>query len=705
MPSRASGASATLPKRRSSGANLPNTWSPPTDVRNELLASLRRSASSRQVVGRTSDTARTMPRKLHRRSSAGSKSAKHTRQQASKSIPALFSSKIRRKTQRLKPAPDAHGRGVDATNTWGAPVSPPAPPNSRISSPASKETQSQLCKARGKFNAQGSDGKDNVDEDTIHQKPAFMKSPVRDPARAVSHRLPSRGVSRNTSRSSRTRSTPLIQPQSAYTFAIAKRKTVHSAVVNAVPTAHPSFKGESHAPPPPPPARRGPPLVRRSEQDIKSPKKTVSKSAQFGSKYPIPPPPDQKVKARIQAAIKDGEEGSWTWAGPAMETIARKTSRLRKTKAAKLGRIWLADEIKKSDDHIAQTRQLLQSLERYKSNLVNKVKYGDKNPPVPRGKPPRSTQRLSGKKKKKRRWRPIKNVRKFLAWATSFLRSNDKKKHQDVAGTGAVAHSSIDVAIDVPSNATAESKASKLKSHSLRVSKGTHSRRRASVVFKTSLEDLVKDEDDICNVGVPRVVIETLDAIWCRGLLVEGIFRKCGNSDEVAAIAKRLELERSATVDWASLEIHVISGVLKKFIRNLTEPLIPYDMYDRVIALDRAKKTHEAFEYVISSLPEVHWRTFRLLFTLFKEIVKFKNVNKMDARNLAIVFAPNILRMRDESTAKFLADMKCQHRVVKHMIHVYDATTEGEQLYASLRAPKPKPAKAASTVPKVPRLL
>lgn len=62
----------------------------------------------------------------------------------------------------------------------------------------------------------------------------------------------------------------------------------------------------------------------------------------------------------------------------------------------------------------------------------------------------------------------------------------------------------------------------------------------------------------------------------------------------------------------------------------------------------------------------------------------------VDERNVTIVFAPNILRNREETTSSFVADMKSQHRIIKTMIAEYDASPDSDAMYAKMRAPKAK---------------
>lgn len=69
----------------------------------------------------------------------------------------------------------------------------------------------------------------------------------------------------------------------------------------------------------------------------------------------------------------------------------------------------------------------------------------------------------------------------------------------------------------------------------------------------------------------------------------------------MTSIAKRLEIERNATVDWENIDVHVVAYavIIKKFIRNLAGrpahslPYVRSVLYEDIISLDKAKRTLE----------------------------------------------------------------------------------------------------------------
>lgn len=70
-----------------------------------------------------------------------------------------------------------------------------------------------------------------------------------------------------------------------------------------------------------------------------------------------------------------------------------------------------------------------------------------------------------------------------------------------------------------------------------------------------------------------------------RGMTVEGIYRACGSSDAIDALRERFEAHwEQADGYLRSVEdVHVITGLLKLYLRLLPLPLITFEAYPMYI--------------------------------------------------------------------------------------------------------------------------
>lgn len=92
-------------------------------------------------------------------------------------------------------------------------------------------------------------------------------------------------------------------------------------------------------------------------------------------------------------------------------------------------------------------------------------------------------------------------------------------------------------------------------------------------------------------------------------------------------------------------DVHVIASVLKSYLRELPEPLLTYELYDKLI--DAAKIPSEerrldAISEVLGELPITNYDNLRYLIKFLSELPKNPK-NKMTSSNIAIVIAPNLL--------------------------------------------------------------
>lgn len=67
-------------------------------------------------------------------------------------------------------------------------------------------------------------------------------------------------------------------------------------------------------------------------------------------------------------------------------------------------------------------------------------------------------------------------------------------------------------------------------------------------------------------------------------------------------------------------------------------------------------------------LPEHHYETLRYLMAHLSKIVYHCDTNKMEAKNLAIVFGPTLLRASDDNMVAMVTDMPHQCRIVESLI-------------------------------------
>ncbi|KAJ8784213.1 hypothetical protein J1605_008543, partial [Eschrichtius robustus] len=160
---------------------------------------------------------------------------------------------------------------------------------------------------------------------------------------------------------------------------------------------------------------------------------------------------------------------------------------------------------------------------------------------------------------------------------------------------------------------------------------------------------------------VPLVITRCTTEIEQRALSVQGIYRVSGSRVRVERLCQAFENGR-ALVDLSGNSPHDVSSVLKRFLQELTDPVVPFHLYDAFISL--AKTLHadpghdpgtpspspeviRSLKTLLVQLPDSNYNTLRhLVAHLFRVAAQYEE-NKMSANNLGIVFGPTLLRLPD----------------------------------------------------------
>jgi len=146
---------------------------------------------------------------------------------------------------------------------------------------------------------------------------------------------------------------------------------------------------------------------------------------------------------------------------------------------------------------------------------------------------------------------------------------------------------------------------------------------------------------------IPYLVQSAIDTIRARGLTVEGIFRVSGSLQRIKELQDMYD--KGTPVDLSKEpDIHAIAGLLKRYLRELPEPIIPFSMYNDLIAAATDEKTPIDVKcaFIQAQLCELDPTAFFILdqlIQLLSEIAAHSQENKMTASNLAVVMAPNIM--------------------------------------------------------------
>nr|XP_020457207.1 rho GTPase-activating protein 22-like isoform X2 [Monopterus albus] len=178
---------------------------------------------------------------------------------------------------------------------------------------------------------------------------------------------------------------------------------------------------------------------------------------------------------------------------------------------------------------------------------------------------------------------------------------------------------------------------------------------------------------------VPVVVEQCVCFIREHGLKEEGLFRAPGQTNHVRELQDAFDHGEKPVFD-STTDVHTVASLLKLYIRELPEPIIPFSKYTQFLScaqLLTKDKEMGIIELVkqVKSLSQVNYNLLKYICKFLDEVQSHSCENKMSVQNLATVFGPNILRPRVEDPVTMMEGSS----QVQHLMTVL--ISEHSQLY------------------------
>ncbi|XP_044151194.1 LOW QUALITY PROTEIN: rho GTPase-activating protein 21 [Bufo gargarizans] len=212
------------------------------------------------------------------------------------------------------------------------------------------------------------------------------------------------------------------------------------------------------------------------------------------------------------------------------------------------------------------------------------------------------------------------------------------------------------------------------------------------------------------NKYIPLIVDICCKLVEERGLENTGIYRVPGNNAAIASMQE--ELNKGFTdidlEDDKWRDLNVISSLLKSFFRKLPEPLFTNERYNDFIEANRKEDPKERLvllKRLILDLPEHHYETLKFLCTHLKTVAENSEKNKMEPRNLAIVFGPTLVRTSEDNMTHMVTHMPDQYKIVETLIQCHDWFFSDESADEPITAVQEESTVESQPVPNIDHLL
>lgn len=151
-------------------------------------------------------------------------------------------------------------------------------------------------------------------------------------------------------------------------------------------------------------------------------------------------------------------------------------------------------------------------------------------------------------------------------------------------------------------------------------------------LFGTDLSEQAHYEDR----SIPLIIEQCIRAVEKRGMDYEGIYRKSGGAAQMRLVHQSFDMGDPIDLDddESINDICAITSVLKQYLRELPNPVLPYNLYsqfidavckydictfislfiyDLFLAVNVGQEKMDKFFELLSQLPKVNYDTLRLL--------------------------------------------------------------------------------------------
>ncbi|XP_063481610.1 rho GTPase-activating protein 29 isoform X1 [Symphalangus syndactylus] len=238
-------------------------------------------------------------------------------------------------------------------------------------------------------------------------------------------------------------------------------------------------------------------------------------------------------------------------------------------------------------------------------------------------------------------------------------------------------------------------------------------------LFGAEFTQVAKKEPD----GIPFILKICASEIENRALCLQGIYRVSGNKIKTEKLCQALE-NGMHLVDISEFSSHDICDVLKLYLRQLPEPFILFRLYKEFI--DLAKEIQHVNEEqetkkdsledkkwpnmcieinrillkskdLLRQLPASNFNSLHFLIVHLKRVVDHAEENKMNSKNLGVIFGPSLIRPRPTTapiTISSLAEYSNQARLVEFLItysqKIFDGSLQPQDVMCGMGVVSPQ---------------
>lgn len=163
-------------------------------------------------------------------------------------------------------------------------------------------------------------------------------------------------------------------------------------------------------------------------------------------------------------------------------------------------------------------------------------------------------------------------------------------------------------------------------------------------LFGVALEEVLENQKSSHpDLTVPIFFVTAAKIIREKGGATKGIFRIRGKLREVKELKEKID--NGEPLDENFENIHLLTTLMKAFLRELPTPILTFENYDSFIAAAdcSGEEQIDTLRKIMLALPKPNYNLLKMLFELLYDLSQFSEQTQMTAENLAKVISPNLI--------------------------------------------------------------
>ncbi|XP_070196149.1 phosphatidylinositol 3-kinase regulatory subunit alpha-like [Littorina saxatilis] len=201
--------------------------------------------------------------------------------------------------------------------------------------------------------------------------------------------------------------------------------------------------------------------------------------------------------------------------------------------------------------------------------------------------------------------------------------------------------------------------------------------RRPSFTQNAVFGSELSEEVEKSRMEAPWPIVKCVEEIeqWCQEHKSEAIsiYRISAKTEDINEIKEAFNMGEQEKVNLSTYDVHCIAGVLKKYLRELPNPLIPVEMYNQFIEASKVSSKSDlskSLTDLIEDLPATHKSTLTYVMAHFCRLWRYQNESgTMDGVDkLSHVFCHILLRPPWEKIIEIIENTKLHIDIIEELL-------------------------------------